>query len=264
MLGGQYASILEVAPSDNEYIYSGNGNFLWMTSDAGLSWQNISGGLITVSPVSDVTISHNNPEKLWASLQGFSEGYKVFKSEDGGQSWENISLNLPNVPVNCLTYENDVLNGIYAGTDIGIYYINDNLSEWVDFSNGLPNVIVLEMEINYKENKIKSATYGRGLWESPLINPSVSVPEIARGSFMLVFPNPSNGKFTLVADHGQAEMPVIRIFDMQGRCIDEFKLNSGEGKEYIGLDLTGQPKGTYILQLSSGSDTKMTRRIILQ
>jgi PKD repeat protein len=50
--------------------------------------------------------------------------------------------------------------------DVGVYYIDNTLEEYETFWDGLPNVIVNELEINYQVNKIRAATYGRGLWES--------------------------------------------------------------------------------------------------
>ena len=31
-------------------------------------------------------------------------------------------------------------------TDFGVYYINDSLSDWITYANGLPNIIVNELE----------------------------------------------------------------------------------------------------------------------
>ena len=42
------------------------------------------------------------------------------------------------------------------------------MSDWIPFNDGLPNVIVKELEIHYDEGTISAATFGRGVWESPL------------------------------------------------------------------------------------------------
>jgi len=264
-LSGNYFSMLEVAPSDNQYLYGGYAGAVWMTSNSGDNWNNISSGLInsSVSGASDIAVSYTNPEHIWASMNGFLAGNKVYKSTDAGQNWENISLNLPNVPVNCVVYENTSANGIYVGTDVGIYYINDFLSEWVDFSNGLPNVIILELEINYKESKIKAATYGRGLWESPLISPSVNVPETASEEMLLVFPNPSDGNITVVTEYSEKDSPVLQVYDMSNSLLYQETLSGGGERQYIDLDLTDQPAGTYIVRLTETSGYTMTRKVVI-
>jgi PKD repeat protein len=89
-------------------------------------------------------------------------------SVNGGNTWTNFSDGLPNLPVNCVIYENNTNNALYVGTDVGVYYRNNDLSSWISFNNGLPNVIVMELEIQYPSKKLRAATYGRGVWESDL------------------------------------------------------------------------------------------------
>jgi len=71
-------------------------------------------------------------------------------------------------PVNCVTFYNDPQEALYVGMDVGVYYIDSTLSQYETFMEGLPNVIVSELEINYINNKIRAGTYGRGLWESDI------------------------------------------------------------------------------------------------
>jgi hypothetical protein len=72
------------------------------------------------------------------------------------------------MPVNAIAYDKNSKHALYIGTDAGVYYINDGLSDWVPYKLGLPNVIVDELEIHYGVKKIRAATYGRGIWEAPL------------------------------------------------------------------------------------------------
>jgi len=52
--------------------------------------------------------------------------------------------------------------------DVGAYFRDIFLNEWESFMEGLPNVIVNELEIHQATGMIKAGTYGRGLWESPI------------------------------------------------------------------------------------------------
>lgn len=98
----------------------------------------------------------------------------VYKSYDRGSNWEDISDNLPNVPINCIVQENAGwgTERLYIGTQIGVYYKNENMVHWASFSQGLPVTDVRELEIYHynEESRIKAATYGRGLWQSPLFS----------------------------------------------------------------------------------------------
>ncbi len=122
--------------------------------------------IIDTAFITGIAIDPNSWERAWLSLSGFVDGIKVYETTDGGDNWTNISDNIPNVPVNCITYEAGSSDGLYIGTDIGVFYRDDNLGHWIYFTNGLPTTVVNDLEIAY--GKIRAATYGRGVWESDL------------------------------------------------------------------------------------------------
>jgi photosystem II stability/assembly factor-like uncharacterized protein len=167
---GQF-TVLEVAKNP-KVIYAGDGNKLYRTTNAGASWTDITAGLpVAVNYLMDVAINDNNPDMAWVTFSGYVSGNKVYKTKDGGITWMNVSGSLPNMPVNCVVYENNIKNAVYVGTDAGVYYLNDGLADWVPYKFGLPNVIVDELEIHYAAKKIRAATYGRGMWQAPLKTP---------------------------------------------------------------------------------------------
>ena len=69
-------------------------------------------------------------------------------STDGGVTWAAIGGSLPNLPINCIVYQNGSNDGLYVGTDLGVYYRDNTLADWVPFKTGLPNTIVNELEIS--------------------------------------------------------------------------------------------------------------------
>ena len=168
---------LVVAPSDNNTIYAATSSSIKKTINGGTSWTNITNGL-PGSAITYISVHNLNPNILWVSFSGFSSGNKVYKSTNGGATWSNVSLNLPNIPINCIVYENGTNNGIYVGTDMGVYYKNDNLFQWQSYMTDLPNVIVNELEIEYTTGKIRAATFGRGIWEADVF--AATTPPIAQ------------------------------------------------------------------------------------
>jgi photosystem II stability/assembly factor-like uncharacterized protein len=157
-------TIVEVAPSDPNVIITGSGYELYKTLNGGTSWIPI---VCPEDNISMLEIHPTNPLIIWASNQSYFDG-KVFKSIDGGASWTNISGSLPNLPANCIVYDKNSNGGLYVGLDVGVYYRDNSMSDWVLFSDNLPNVEVWELDINYHEQKLYAATYGRGLWKSDL------------------------------------------------------------------------------------------------
>ncbi|GEM_PF-5542260 len=138
------------------------------TTDGGGAWSAIASP--TSNTITSICVHSTNPSIVWVTGSGYSAGNKIWKSTNGGSSWTNISGSLPNVPANTVVYQNSSPDRLYIGTDIGAYYTDLNSGGWQDFNTGLPNVVVSELEIQYSSSKIRAATYGRGVWESPLIS----------------------------------------------------------------------------------------------
>ncbi len=169
LTGGANIIALAVAPSDSNTIYFATASNVYKTTNGGSSWTNISTGLplSTLNPTY-ITVKNTDPNTVYITFSGYTNGSKIYRSTNGGSSWTNISAGLPNLPANCVVYQNGSNDRIYVGTDVGVYVRDNAMSAFQAFFNGLPNVIVNELEIHYASGKIRAATYGRGLWESDL------------------------------------------------------------------------------------------------
>ena len=75
---------------------------------------------------------------------------------------------------------------------------------------------------------------------------------------VVVYPNPNNGYFTLMSSIIQGNT-VVEIYNLIGKKVFEspISLKSTE------LDISHQPKGVYLLKVSSG-DKQYTERIVIQ
>lgn len=170
------AAALAYAPSDTNVMYAAYGSRLWRSLDGGTTWTNPLSGTANISYIA---VHPTNPQRIWITFSGYTAGSKVQTSADGGTTWTNINGSLPNLPVNCIVYQVGSNDGLYIGTDVGVYYRNATMSDWEAFKDGLPNVIVNELEISYNNNKLWAATYGRGLWNSDLFGTVPCTPPAA-------------------------------------------------------------------------------------
>jgi PKD repeat protein len=173
---GGTLTILNVAPSNPAYIYAGGTSNLSMTSNGGTTWTNLTTTLPGNGSLTHVEVSATDPNTIWITYSGYNANSKVFKSKDGGHTWTNLSASLPNLPVNCVVNQSGSPDGVYIGTDVGVYYRDTTMANWAFFSNGLPNVKVDELEIQKSAKKLRAATYGRGLWETSLYDPTSTLP----------------------------------------------------------------------------------------
>jgi hypothetical protein len=89
-------------------------------------------------------------------------GGHVFESADGGQTWSDISGNLPGAPATDLL----ILGGtLVVSTDVGVFVSRAaNPTGWSKLGEGIPNVAVNSLTLTPDGDSIVAATYGRGLW----------------------------------------------------------------------------------------------------
>ncbi len=260
-------STMSIAPSDPQTIYVGKriypvfgekGSF-WRTSDGGQSLQNITAGLPDTLFFTSSTVSDIDHKVLWVCVGGFADGVKVFRSNNSGDQWTNISYNLPNVPVNSIRHQAASPNNtLYIGTDIGVFYLNDELNEWQLYSDGLPNVIVSDLRISPERNKIYAATFGRGLWVGDLAYPSITSIDLLEQLVVNLFPNPNQGRFRLALAHPHLKTVDLQLVDILGRSLhhDRKTLIGGSLNEEFELNLTS---GMYFLRISSGKHGKVVK-----
>ena len=160
-IGTGSLNFLEFCKNTPTTIYTGDSNELYKTTNGGASWTTVS--LPSNIRIYDLVVNPNDPNEIWTVEYG-----EVYHSSNGGISWTDISGTLPNITFNAIAYQENSNDGIYIGGDVGIYYKDNTMSDWILFNNNLPNVIINELEINYCTGEITAATYGRGLWKSNL------------------------------------------------------------------------------------------------
>ncbi|MHB8261980.1 MAG: T9SS type A sorting domain-containing protein [Bacteroidia bacterium] len=199
-------NFIALAPSNSNYIYAtsdntyqafNNNNNLYCpfgNTPSRLFLSTTGGGTISGSSWSEITLPNvigvitsiivhpTNPNKIWISYSGYTNGSKIYMYDGTTNTWTNYSNGLPNLPVNCMVYEKGTNDGLYIGMDVGVYYTNNDLYPtlpgWSSFQGStsntpLPNTAVTDLEISYSGNNIKAATYGRAIWKSPLACPTI-------------------------------------------------------------------------------------------
>jgi hypothetical protein len=119
--------------------------------------------------VSNFTIDPLDENRIWITYTGFIAEYKVYRSDDGGETWDNEDPNgtLANLPVNDIEYQYGTNDRLFIGTDAGVYIKDGPNADWEKFGN-IPNVRVTRIKINYCANKLRAGTFGRGIWETNL------------------------------------------------------------------------------------------------
>jgi len=207
--------VMAISPSDENYVYAAKSYLLIKTTDGGNNWEQIyipNGGTIT-----DIEVSEEDPNTVYISISSGATP-RIYKSTDGCESFEEITNGLPQIGVNCLALENNDENGIYIGMELGVYYTNDNLNEWVLFSQNLPNVKITDIQVINSIEKVRIASYGRGIWESEIFDELTTVSENSIVNNINLYPNPTSNSININAKNSDK----IFIYNSSGILIDSF------------------------------------------
>ena len=271
---GQVSQVSSIAVSrsnpDNIYVakrpyfFYNVSSALLKTTDGGNNWTDITAGLPSQLYFLYIAVDNGNPNTAWVTCAGFEDGNKVFKTTDGGANWENISRNLPNLPVNCIAeHQGKDYNPIYIGMDVGVYYTNDTMSQWLLFNDELPNVIISELEVHEASNQLYAATFGRGIWKVDLYesNELTAIDEVIYDINVNVTPNPNNGIFELNIDNIDLDRVMFRIVDITGRIVhhSEIEINSSVYRKTYDL---GLKPGNYYAIISHNNRSKTIKFIV--
>lgn len=166
---GTLASISE-SPFQFGLIYTGSDDgLIHITKDGGNSWKNITGNLPKNLWVSRIVASKFKKERVYATLNGYrSDDFAayLFMSDDYGQTWKNISSNIPASAVNVIKEDSENKHILYVGTDNGLYVSFNNGSSWNAFSNGIPNVAIHDLVIQERDKDLVVGTHGRSIYKT--------------------------------------------------------------------------------------------------
>ncbi|MDX2134253.1 MAG: T9SS type A sorting domain-containing protein [Saprospiraceae bacterium] len=273
---------LKVAPSNPAVIYaykpvfdngdpfSSTPHALLKTTDGGANWVDITAQLPALDRksllITMIEVKADDPNQVVVTLSGYNNGEKVYQSADGGQTWQNISGSLPNVPVFCAIYHNGTPNnGLYIGTEVGVFYRDDLSTDWEPYQTGMPATIVMDLDIQPKEQKLYAATYGRGIW-STATRETVGVFGPRKEAFEVsLSPNPLTQNLLRVQADGLANgYTLLRVFDALGREVFVQPENVTGRTLAVTLSLSALPSGSYAVQISDATGQGVVRSFVKQ
>jgi len=152
------SDIYAASYTDSEIGYFPNG--LCKTSDGGENWNCDNPGLtnpyieaLAIDPISPSTLYVG----AWPFDSGAAIGYNLFKTTDGGETW-NVEINgLPNVMISSIAIDPLTPSTVYAGTCYGcqeggggkgLYKTTDGGDHWNAVNRGLTNMGILSLVID--------------------------------------------------------------------------------------------------------------------
>ncbi|MCG8574484.1 MAG: T9SS type A sorting domain-containing protein [Flavobacteriales bacterium] len=247
-------SEIELSYWDEGMIFAGTTDGLaWRGEGAGTdwSWSGISAGLPN-RYCTAIKSSPNNEGVVFIAFSGYelndTESY-LYKSEDNGESWTDISSNLPSITVNdVLVVPGHDDDYIFAALDGGVYFSENGGESWDYVGTDLPMATISELHLDVPNEKLIAGTYSRSMWsydiswidnlEEP---PSIGIEESEEQAFVC-YPNPVKDLLyfqNVVVDE-------IEIYGLNGQLLGSKKVIDAGNVKYINLQ--SLPKGTYVIK----------------
>lgn len=127
---------------------------------------------------SDILVDPTNANRLFMTYQSSETNSHVFRSDNAGDSWNDVSEGLPNIAVNAIEIDSANPNTIFVAADVGVYRSDDAGASWSLFNPGLPNILVKDLAFHPPSRLLRCGTQARGVWEIPVDEATLPSVEI--------------------------------------------------------------------------------------
>lgn len=224
-----YCTAFAVAPSDSNRLYVGTGEgFLWMSKDRGKTWVQIASNELPYRTITSLSVHPTNPDDLIVTYSGTGSSH-VFRCKTMSRPPTKFvkidgfdATKLPDIPTNAVARDlSDPDNGIFVGTDIGVFYSADGGKNWGNATAplGLPNVRINGLKTVPGTGYLNAVTYGRGMWRLALdMPPVVPINDPVKLSVTVSKPTIVNGQLNAIVsvyNNGTVTASGIQFKDIQ-------------------------------------------------
>lgn len=274
-----YGTITTISESPFEFglIYTGSDDGkLFVTKNGGGNWQDISTSLPKDLWVSRVVASEHKKGRVYVTLNGYRwDDFTtyIYVSENYGQTWKDISANMPMSPINVVVEDPKKENIIYVGTDNGAYVSMNGGGEYHAFAKALsgdttaplPAVAVHDMKIQKEANHLLLGTHGRSIYRIDL----TAIQNTDLSKTAQIFPIEEvksnarwGGSFSTWRDAFEPSIDVsyytsnaskysLVVQTQDGKELQQVALNPSAGVNSVKYDLTISEKGKKTLEKSN-------------
>lgn len=263
--GGGLISAIAQSPHDEErlYVATDDGTF-FRSTDFGASWEKspgFSGPTTSWLYTACILPSDIDPETLWLSGSGY-DNPPVFKSTDGGMTWEPMSTGLPNTLVQKLAANPDE-SMLFAATNVGPFVHIEATGEWYPLiGEKTPLQWYTSVEFVDADTIVRFGTFGRGVWDLKIsVEPE---PPSANGEAVAelgvsVFPNPvpSSGQVNISIE-SESEYD-FSLHTLEGRLVKKMKV-----KKTGLMELNDLPGAVYFYRLSANGEVVKSGNLTIQ
>ncbi len=167
-LSNELISAVYVSPNIDHQIYVGTGNGKLIKIENAHEGTTKTGSILFNGPgyLSSIAVEKSNEAHILVSFSNYGVT-SIYESTDGGNSWNNIEGDLPDMPVRWVVFNPHNAEQALIATELGIWSTNKISGEstiWQPSNGGLANVRTDMIKIRESDHMMLAATHGRGLF----------------------------------------------------------------------------------------------------
>ncbi len=252
---------ISVSPADTNIIYVGTDDAnVWLSSNNGENWMKISDDL-PQRWISRVVADPLDAQVAYVCLSGYRENEympHIYKTDDNGLSWIDVSEGLPEAPVNDLVIDPDNTNRLIVATDVGVFYKDEENPMWLGLANGIPLILVTDLSFHAPTNKLVAATYGRSMYTLEFTVGLENDKKKQTLEFILS-PNPASSDLRILFENNN-QAYLVEILNINGAVV--YSKMHQEKISHISLQELRIKPGVYMVKVNQDGFTQTSKLII--
>ncbi len=183
-----WVEFIEISRSNPNVIYFSTRNnalsngLIYKSTDGGNTFKELNNPPSTSGSqrrVHKMVISDIDDKDIFLALRTGNSSNKVFRSQDGGETWTNLTTTtISNVTISDICYQYGTEGGVYIAADNGrIFYKSDHMPDWQSYGEGLGvNHFTRSLKAFYRDGILVNGS-NMGIWEIPFFETSKPVAQ---------------------------------------------------------------------------------------
>lgn len=217
--------------------------------------------------ISSIDVDPANGNHILVTLSNYGV-VSVYESTDGGNSFNSIEGNLPDIPVRCgmflpssASIDGVTFGGILLATEAGVWYTaltSGTTTSWTPQNNGLPNVRTDMLRFRASDGLLAVATHGRGLYTANITSLATGIPTVPNTKNFIDYVYASQQQLFVQVGNLNTTSMEVRLFAMDGKLVYSSKTKYANQS----IPITQLARGSYILKIYGNKNEQYTKQFV--
>ena len=174
----RYLTAIASAKSDGQVVYAGSrAGDVWGTTDGGSTWNDL-GASLPDRWVTRLAVDPFDAAVCYITLSGYvNDGSSLphlFRTDNYGASWTDISSDLPDAPLNDVVFDPDDHLTLFVGSDVGVYTSTSPWTIWTPVGTNMPITPIIDLVMHEGTRKLVAGSHGRSMFSTTVPCPDAT------------------------------------------------------------------------------------------